>query len=296
MKIAFIGLGRMGWHMAGHLARQKHALAILDANPTACSTWLETHQGRGATSVQDAVHDAEIVMTSLPADEALRSVWNDAAPSLKPGAIWIDHSTTSAEIARQLATAATAGGHFFIDAPVSGGTIGAERGTLAIMAGANEAAWVRAEPVLQAYSQQISRIGPPGSGQLTKMSNQICVAGIGQALAEGLAFAEKNGLDLEKVLAVMLKGSSTSWMMENRATPMIKGEFNFGFSTTLMRKDLALVLDESRRSDVSLPVTGLVSQLLSDVSAMGYAQSDWCSLMQRQRRVQSTENDPNRKL
>ena len=114
MKIAFIGLGRMGWHMAGHLARQNHALAILDANPTACSTWLETHQGRGATSVQDAVHDAEIVMTSLPADEALRSVWNDAAPSLKPGAIWIDHSTTSAEIARQLATAATAGGHFLL--------------------------------------------------------------------------------------------------------------------------------------------------------------------------------------
>lgn len=291
MKIAFIGLGRMGWHIAGHLARQKHALAVLDANPASSSTWLATYPGRIASSVQDAVRDAEIIITSLPADEALRSVWNEAASSLAPGAIWIDHSTTSAEIARQLSTAATAAGHFFIDAPVSGGTIGAEKGTLAIMAGADPTAWTRVEPVLQAYAQQISRIGPPGSGQLTKMSNQICVAGIGQALAEGLAFAEKNGLDVAKVLEVMLKGSSTSWMMENRATPMIKGEFNFGFSTTLMRKDLALVLDEARRAEVSLPVTGLVSQLLSDVSAMGHAQSDWCSLMQRQRRVQSTDSD-----
>ena len=291
MKIAFIGLGRMGWHIAGHLARQKHTLTVLDSNSAPISKWLEVHQGRGATSVQDAVLEAEIIITSLPADEALRSVWNDAAPSLTPGVIWIDHSTTSAAIARQLADTATASGHFFIDAPVSGGTVGAEKGTLAIMAGADEVAWTRVEPVLQAYAQQISRIGPPGSGQLTKMSNQICVAGIGQALAEGLAFAEKNGLDLAKVLEVMLKGSSTSWMMENRAKPMIQGEFNFGFSTTLMRKDLALVLDEARRSEVSLPVTGLVSQLLSDVSAMGHAQSDWCSLMQRQRRVQSSHLD-----
>jgi len=287
MKIAFIGLGRMGWHMAGHLARQKYELTVLDSNPTAISTWLEAHRGQRAISVQEAVRHADFVITSLPADEALRSVWNEAAASLTPGSIWIDHSTTSAEIARQLASAASAQGNFFIDAPVSGGTIGAEKGTLAIMAGADETAWIKAESVLQAYAQQISRIGPPGSGQLTKMSNQICVAGIGQALAEGLAFAEKNGLDLEKVLAVMLKGSSTSWMMENRSLPMIKGEFNFGFSTTLMRKDLSLVLDEARRSEVSLPVTGLVSQLLSDVSAMGHAQSDWCSLMQRQRRVQS---------
>lgn len=291
MKIAFIGLGRMGWHIAGHLTRQNHALAVLDANPASSTSWLAKYPGRIASSVQDAVRDAEIIITSLPADEALRSVWSEAAPSLIPGAIWIDHSTTSAEIARQLSVAATAAGHFFIDAPVSGGTIGAEKGTLAIMAGADSMAWTRVEPVLKAYAQQISHIGPPGSGQLTKMSNQICVAGIGQALAEGLAFAEKNGLDLAKVLEVMLKGSSTSWMMENRATPMIKGEFNFGFSTTLMRKDLALVLDEARRAEVSLPVTGLVSQLLSDVSAMGYAQSDWCSLMQRQRRVQSTDSN-----
>ncbi len=285
MKIAFIGLGRMGWHMAGHLARQKHTLKVLDANPTAVSSWLDAHQGQSAPSVQDAVRDAELVITSLPADAALQSVWDEAAPSLVSGCIWIDHSTTSAEIARQLAAAANIHGNFFIDAPVSGGTVGAEKGTLAIMAGADETAWMKVTPVLQAYAQQISRIGPPGAGQLTKMSNQICVAGIGQALAEGLAFAEKNGLDLEKVLAVMLKGSSTSWMMENRSIPMIKGEFNFGFSTTLMRKDLALVMDEARRSDVSLPVTGLVSQLLSDVAAMGHAQSDWCSLMQRQRHL-----------
>jgi 3-hydroxyisobutyrate dehydrogenase len=191
MKIAFIGLGRMGWHMAGHLARQKHTLTVLDSNPKVVSTWLAAHQGQSAPSTQDAVRDAELVITSLPADAALQSVWNEATDSLAPGCIWIDHSTTSAEIARQLATTASTRGNFFIDAPVSGGTIGAEKGTLAIMAGADETAWKKVESVLQAYAQQISRIGPPGAGQLTKMSNQICVAGIGQALAEGLVFAEK---------------------------------------------------------------------------------------------------------
>jgi 3-hydroxyisobutyrate dehydrogenase len=155
------------------------------------------------------------------------------------------------------------------------------------MAGADPVAWKVVEPVMAAYAQRCSLIGEPGAGQLTKMSNQICVAGIGQALAEGLAFAEHNGLDPRKVLDVMLKGSSTSWMMENRAETMIEGKFDFGFSTTLMRKDLGLVMDEARRADVSLPVTGLVAQLLSDVAAMGLANADWCSLMQRQRRVQS---------
>jgi 3-hydroxyisobutyrate dehydrogenase-like beta-hydroxyacid dehydrogenase len=155
------------------------------------------------------------------------------------------------------------------------------------MAGADEAAWSVVEPVMSAYAQRASLMGPAGAGQLTKMSNQICVAGIGQALAEGLAFAEHNGLDPKKVLEVMLKGSSTSWMMENRAQTMIDGKFDFGFSTTLMRKDLGLVMEEANRADVSLPVTALVGQLLSDVSAMGLANADWCSLMQRQRRVQS---------
>ncbi|MFM7008220.1 MAG: NAD(P)-dependent oxidoreductase [Betaproteobacteria bacterium] len=287
MKIAFIGLGRMGWHMAAHLQRAGHALCVYDTSPTLPTDWVKAFGGRAAASVAEAVTDAEIVMTSLPADAALSAVWELAQPTLAPSAIWVDHSTTSAEIARRLANIAASEGRHFIDAPVSGGTVGAEKGTLAIMAGADPAAWKVVEPVMAAYAQRCSLIGEPGAGQLTKMSNQICVAGIGQALAEGLAFAEHNGLDPRKVLDVMLKGSSTSWMMENRAETMIDGKFDFGFSTTLMRKDLGLVMDEARRADVSLPVTGLVAQLLSDVSAMGLAKADWCSLMQRQRRVQS---------
>ncbi len=287
MKIAFIGLGRMGWHMAAHLQRAGHALCVYDTSPTLPTDWVKAFGGRAAASVAEAVTDAEIVMTSLPADAALSAVWELAQPTLAPSAIWVDHSTTSAEIARRLAQIAASAGRHFIDAPVSGGTVGAEKGTLAIMAGADPVAWKVVEPVMAAYAQRCSLIGEPGAGQLTKMSNQICVAGIGQALAEGLAFAEHNGLDPRKVLDVMLKGSSTSWMMENRAETMIDGKFDFGFSTTLMRKDLGLVMDEARRADVSLPVTGLVAQLLSDVSAMGLANADWCSLMQRQRRVQS---------
>ncbi len=289
MNIAFIGLGRMGWHIAAHLKRAGHALSVYDTQATLTSDWVKTFGGRAGLSVVDTVTDVELILTSLPADAALQSVWDDAQSVLAPGAIWVDHSTTSAEIARRLATAASTQGRHFIDAPVSGGTVGAEKGTLAIMAGADPLAWSVVEPIMSAYAQRASLIGPAGSGQLTKMSNQICVAGIGQALAEGLAFAEHNGLDPRKVLDVMLKGSSTSWMMENRAQTMIDGKFDFGFSTTLMRKDLGLVMNEAHRADISLPVTALVAQLLSDVSAMGLAQADWCSLIQRQRRVVSKE-------
>ena len=289
MNIAFIGLGRMGWHIAAHLKRAGHALSVYDTQATLTSDWVKTFGGRAGLSVVDTVTDVELILTSLPADAALQSVWDDAQSVLAPGAIWVDHSTTSAEIARRLATAASTQGRHFIDAPVSGGTVGAEKGTLAIMAGADPLAWSVVEPIMSAYAQRASLIGPAGSGQLTKMSNQICVAGIGQALAEGLSFAEHNGLDPRKVLDVMLKGSSTSWMMENRAQTMIDGKFDFGFSTTLMRKDLGLVMDEAHSADISLPVTALVAQLLSDVSAMGLAQADWCSLIQRQRRVVSKE-------
>jgi 3-hydroxyisobutyrate dehydrogenase len=287
MNIAFIGLGRMGWHIAAHLARAGHSLSVYDAASNLPDDWVKAFGGRAGRSVADTVTGTELVLTSLPADAALQTVWDLAQPTLSAGAIWVDHSTTSAEIARRLAKAAKSHGRHFIDAPVSGGTVGAEKGTLAIMAGADEAAWSVVEPVMSAYAQRASLMGPAGSGQLTKMSNQICVAGIGQALAEGLAFAEHNGLDPKKVLEVMLKGSSTSWMMENRAQTMIDGKFDFGFSTTLMRKDLGLVMEEANRADVSLPVTALVGQLLSDVSAMGLANADWCSLMQRQRRVQA---------
>ncbi|MDO8695203.1 MAG: NAD(P)-dependent oxidoreductase [Sheuella sp.] len=285
MKIAFIGLGRMGWHMAAHLSRAGHAMVVCDAAPGVAQKWVAQFSGTAAETAGEAVKDCDVVCTSLPADVQLREVWNSAFAQLKSAAVWIDHSTTSAEIARVLAAQASASGQFFIDAPVSGGTVGAEKGNLAVMAGGDAAGWSLAEKVVASYAARATLIGGPGAGQLTKMANQICVAGVGQALAEGLSFAENAGLDPEKVLEVMLKGSSTSWMMENRSQPMIAGKYDFGFSTTLMRKDLALVLDEARRADASLPVTALVAQLLADVSKMGGAMWDWCSLMERQRKV-----------
>jgi len=285
MKIAFIGLGRMGWHMASHLSRNGHALVVCDAAPGVAEKWVGEFGGLVAPNVAQAVKGCEVVCSSLPADPELRAVWDVAFAELDAGAVWIDHSTTSAEIARVLAAQAMGAGRSFIDAPVSGGTVGAEKGNLAVMAGGDTRGWAIAEKVVSAYAARANLIGGPGAGQLTKMANQICVAGVGQALAEGLSFAENAGLDPEKVLEVMLKGSSTSWMMENRSQTMITAKYDFGFSTTLMRKDLALVLDEARRADASLPVTALVAQLLSDVSKMGGASWDWCSLMERQRKV-----------
>jgi len=283
MKIAFIGLGRMGWHLAGHLAAAGHELSVFDIDADASQRWAAEFTGTAAASIADAVADCAVICSSVPADPQLRSIWDAAQGSLAEGAIWIDHSTTSAEIARELAAEATACGCAFIDAPVSGGTVGAENGKLAVMAGGDAVAWETASQVVGAYAARANLIGGPGAGQLTKMANQICVLGVGQALAEGLTFAEQSGLDARKVLEVMLTGSSTSWMMENRAESMIAGEFDFGFSTTLMRKDVSLVLDEADRKGFELPVTALVAELLDEVDAMGGANGDWCSLMQRQR-------------
>ncbi len=283
MKIAFIGLGRMGWHLAGHLATAGHEVAVYDIDTATAQRWVDEHHGRAAGSIVDAVQDCAVVCSSVPADPQLRAIWDAAQGALAEGAIWIDHSTTSAEIARALATEAATNGRFFIDAPVSGGTVGAENGKLAVMAGGDPIAWVTAEQVVAAYAARANLIGPAGAGQLTKMANQICVLGVGQALAEGLSFAESAGLDPRKVLEVMLTGSSTSWMMENRAALMIDATYDYGFSTTLMRKDIGLVLDEARRMDETLPITAQIAELLDEVDAMGGASWDWCSLMERQR-------------
>ncbi len=283
MRIAFIGLGRMGWHLAGHLAAAGHELSVFDINPDAGARWAAEFTGTAASSIDEAVRDCAVVCSSVPADPQLRAIWDEAQGALAEGAVWIDHSTTSAEIARELAAEAAATGRAFVDAPVSGGTVGAENGKLAVMAGGDAVAWETASQVVAAYAARANLIGGPGAGQLTKMANQICVVGVGQALAEGLVFAEQSGLDPRKVLEVMLTGSSTSWMMENRAEQMIAGEFDFGFSTTLMLKDVSLVLDEADRQGVELPVTALTAELLDEVDAMGGAGWDWCSLMQRQR-------------
>lgn len=283
MRIAFVGLGRMGWPMAGHLAAAGHDLVVCDAMPDLAERWCAEHAGTAAVSVAEAVVGCRVVCSSLPADPQLRAVWDEGRAALDPGTVWIDHSTTSAAIARTIADEASAAGCGFVDAPVSGGTVGAQQGRLAVMAGGGEADWAIAEPVVTAYAARASLIGPAGAGQLTKMANQICVVGVGQALAEGLAFAERAGLDPRRVLEVMLTGSSTSWMMEHRATTMIDAEYDFGFSTTLMRKDLGLVLDEAAALDEALPVTALVAALLDEVAAAGRVDEDWSVLMQRQR-------------
>ena len=283
MRIAFIGLGRMGWHLASHLAAAGHELAVFDIDADATARWAAEHHGRAAASVADAVDGCAVVCSSVPADPQLRAVWDAAQDALAEGAVWIDHSTTSAEIARVLAAEAAVDGRFFVDAPVSGGTVGAENGKLAVMAGGDPVAWATAEQVVSAYAARATLIGPPGAGQLTKMANQICVLGCGQALAEGLAFAEAEGLDPRRVLEVMLTGSSTSWMMENRAELMIDASYDYGFSTTLMRKDVGLVLEEAQRLGAELPLTELVARLLDENDARGHADDDWCSLMERQR-------------
>jgi 3-hydroxyisobutyrate dehydrogenase-like beta-hydroxyacid dehydrogenase len=229
------------------------------------------------------VKGCDVVITSLPADRELRAVADAILPVLERGTLWVDHSTTSAEIARVVNAEAQACGVDFLDAPVSGGVDGARNGTLTVMVGGDQAAFERAEPVIASYGARITLMGDSGAGQITKMTNQICVVGLCQALAEGLDFAESAGLNVSKVIHVMLQGSSASWQMANRAEKMLAGEYNYGFSTTLMRKDVGLVLDEARSMNVPLPVTAMVSEMLAEVSAMGGDTWDWCSLMERQR-------------
>jgi len=282
-RIAVIGLGRMGWHMAAHLATAGHQMSVCDVVPGVAQQWVDEHSGAAHTDAAEAVKGCDVVITSLPADRELRAVADAILPVLERGTLWVDHSTTSAEIARVVNAEAQAAGVDFLDAPVSGGVDGARDGTLTVMVGGDQAAFERAEPVIASYGARITLMGASGAGQITKMTNQICVVGLCQALAEGLDFAESAGLDVSKVIHVMLQGSSASWQMANRAEKMLAGEYNYGFSTTLMRKDVGLVLDEAQAMNVPLPVTAMVSEMLAEVSAMGGDAWDWCSLMERQR-------------
>jgi len=288
MKIGFVGLGRMGFPMAGYLARAGHELAVMDLDQAQVSAWINEHDGVAVATAAEAVLDAEFVVTSLPADAQL---WDTGLgdsgilASASKGTVWIDHTTASAKVSRELAGQAAERGVGFLDAPVSGGVDGARAGTLAVMVGGEVDSFQRAEAVLEAYAARISHMGPAGSGQLTKMTNQICLVGLCQALVEGLDFAEASGLDLERVVEVMLAGSSSSWEMENRWRPMAEGNYDFGFATELMRKDIGLCLAEARDTGVALPVTAIVDQFLSEVENMGGARWDWCSLMERQRRL-----------
>lgn len=285
MKIACIGLGRMGWHMAAHLGADPagHEVVVYDIAAEVVGRWADQHVGTAGSSIAAAVEGADLVVTSLPADAELFSVLEEAAEAFATDAVWLDHSTTSAQAARTVAARLAERGAWFLDAPVSGGVDGARNGSLTVMVGGDSGAFDRVESVMEAYAGRVTLMGESGAGQITKMTNQICVVGVCQALAEGLDFASRAGLDVDNVVKVMLQGSSTSWQMENRADQMLNGEYDFGFATTLMRKDIGLVLDEARAMNVSLPVTALVGQFLADVDALGGADWDWCSLMERQR-------------
>jgi 3-hydroxyisobutyrate dehydrogenase len=283
-KLAFIGLGVMGFPMAGHLARAGHDVTVYNRTASKAEAWVAKHGGRAAPTPAEAAAGCDAVLSCVGNDDDLRQVTlgpDGALAAMRPGAVFIDHTTVSAAIARELAGAGAARGLLVLDAPVSGGQAGAENGQLTIMCGGSEAAFAAAEPVMQAYAKRIGRMGEAGAGQLTKMVNQLCIAGVVQGLAEGLAFGRAAGLDLGQVVDVISKGAAQSWQMDNRAATMAKGEFDFGFAVDWMRKDLGLTLDEARRLGVSLPLGALVDQFYADVQAMGGGRQDTSSLIRR---------------
>jgi len=281
VKIGFAGLGVMGGPMARHLVQAGHEVAGFNRSPEKARTWAEATGGRFAATVAEAADCAELLILCVGNDNDVRAVVTEALSHLSAGAIIIDHTTTSARIAREMAALAATSGRAFIDAPVSGGQAGAENGQLSVMAGGDEAALARAEPALMAYSKAVKRMGPSGSGQLAKMVNQIAIAGVVQGLAEAVHFAEVAGLDTSATYDAISKGAAQSWQMDNRWKSMAGGEFEFGFAVDWMRKDLGLVLDEARVNGAHLAMTALVDQFYSEVQAMGGARWDTSSLAAR---------------
>jgi len=280
-KLAFLGLGVMGYPMAGHLARAGHDVTVYNRTASKATQWTQQHGGNTAPSPADAARDCDIVLMCVGNDNDVRAVAKDALSGMKSGAILVDHTTASAEVAREVAAAAKARNVRFLDAPVSGGQAGAENGKLTVMCGGEQAAFDKAKPVMDSYGRAVTLMGAAGAGQLTKMVNQICIAGLVQALSEGIAFAEKAGLDADLVLDVISKGAAQSWQMENRGKTMVADKFDFGFAVDWMRKDLAICLDEARRNGANLPVTALVDQFYSEVEKMGGKRWDTSSLIAR---------------
>jgi 3-hydroxyisobutyrate dehydrogenase len=281
MKVAFIGLGVMGFPMAGHLAGAGHTVRVFNRSPGKVAAWVEAHGGRACESVAEAVAGADLVAMCVGNDGDVRGVVGEGLPALAAGAVIVDHTTTSARLAREMAELAGAGGVHFLDAPVSGGEAGARAGQLAIMVGGDAQGVAKAEPVIDAYAKSIRHMGPAGSGQLTKMVNQICIAGVVQGLAEAVAFADRAGLDPGLVLEAISKGAAQSWQMDNRWASMARGEFEFGFAVDWMRKDLGLVLDEARSNGARVEVTALVDQFYAEVQSMGGRRWDTSSLAAR---------------
>lgn len=279
---AFIGLGVMGYPMAGHLKRAGHAVVVFNRNGARADAWVGEYGGSAARTPAEAARDADLVMACVGRDadvEAVTLGLGGAFGAMKKGAVFVDHTTASATIARKLAGEAAERGFGFVDAPVSGGEQGAKNGKLTIMCGGNEADYAKAEPVITAYARQCQRLGDAGAGQLTKMVNQICVAGLVQALSEGLSFARAAGLDPLAVVEVISKGAAQSWQMENRHKTMLAGEFNHGFAVEWMRKDLGICFDEAKKNGAVLPVTEMVDKFYAEVEAMGGKRWDTSSLI-----------------
>jgi len=284
-KVAFIGLGVMGYPMAGHLAgRGGHDVVVYNRTAAKADAWVAKHGGAAASTPRDAASGREVVLACVGNDDDLRSVTlgpDGAFAGMQPGAIFVDHTTASANVARELYEEATRQHLGFVDAPVSGGQAGAENGQLTIMCGGAAETYAKIEPIIKTYAKSCRRLGEVGAGQLTKMVNQICIAGLVQALSEGLHFAERAGLDRELVIEVISKGAAQSWQMENRHKTMIAGKFDFGFAVDWMRKDLGFCLDEARRNGAQLPVAALVDQFYADVQQRGGGRWDTSSLIAR---------------
>ena len=283
-KVAFLGLGVMGYTMARHLKAKGHEVTVYNRTAAKADQWVSENGGSAAGTPREAAEGQEIVFACVGNDDDLRQVTigpDGGFEGLAAGAIFVDHTTASAEVARELDAAARAKGAAFIDAPVSGGQAGAENGVLTVMCGGDGEAYAKAEPVIMSFARACRLMGPAGSGQLTKMINQICIAGLVQGLAEGIHFGKKAGLDIEAVLDVISKGAAGSWQMENRGKTMNQGKFDFGFAVDWMRKDLSIVLGEARKNGASLPVTALVDQFYAEVQKMGGRRWDTSSLIAR---------------
>lgn len=282
MNIAFIGLGAMGYPMAGHLSRQQFSVNVYNRNPQKSASWLKEYEGKSFETPRAAAQDADVVCVCVGNDDDVRSVVlgdNGILKALKPGAVLIDHTTTSAELAIELADACNQVDAYFLDAPVSGGQAGAENGCLTTMVGGEPAIYHKVQSVLESYSQKHKLMGATGSGQSTKMVNQICIAGVVQGLSEALHFAQNAGLDTAAVVEVIAKGSAQSWQMDNRAHTMLDNKFDFGFAVDWMRKDLDIVLQEAKRNGSSLPMTALVDQFYAQVQRNGGGRFDTSSLI-----------------
>lgn len=283
LTIGWIGLGTMGGPMAGHLLRAGHTVQAFNRNPARAEQWQQRHGQACVASIVEAVTGADIVFSCVGNDKDLREVTSAAFPHMKPDAVWVDHSTTSATVARELAALAQQHQLHFLDAPISGGQTGAEKGQLAVMVGGNRQVFERIKPVLAAYAKRAQWIGKSGAGQLTKMVNQICFTGVVAGLAEGLYFAEKVGLNTDAMLEVISQGAAQSWQMDNRAHTMLRSEYNFGFAVDLVRKDLDIVLATAKDSHCQLDGVAQINHWYKELQKMGYGTSDTSVLIERLR-------------